>query len=160
MKRVTHTLSEITLSTGRDVDAYGGIVGIDKDLAIYGGYDGNILPSEGFDRDSDWTADEKAELADHMIDLWTRFKGGATGWLPIETAPRDETPIIVGFDCASVWIVRKAWWRDGAALQSIGLDFTAADTGWWSYTRGSVTQEQLDGWRAPTHWIPMPDLPK
>lgn len=159
MNQPKHDSTDFEFTTGRELRAYGGIVGIDVDLSVYGGYDDKILDAADSSHDP-WTPAERAELADHMIDLWTRFKGGATGWLPIETAPRDETPIIVGFDCASVWIVRKAWWRDGAALQSIGLDFTAADTGWWSYTRGSVTQEQLDGWRAPTHWIPMPDLPK
>lgn len=81
-------------------------------------------------------------------------------WQPIETAPKSETPIIVGFDSASVWIVHAAWWRDGDALQAIGLDFTADDTGWWSYVHSSVTQEHLDGHRTPTHWLPMPDLPQ
>lgn len=83
----------------------------------------------------------------------------STPWQPIETAPMDETPIIVGFDAASVWVVHVAWWRDGAALQAQGLDFTPADTGWWSYVRGSVTQEKLDGFRTPTHWIELPDVP-
>jgi len=77
-----------------------------------------------------------------------------TDWQPIETAPRDGTDVIVGFDRADTWIVHVAWWRTG---EEYGC--TANDRGWWSYTLGSVTQEQLDEDRTPTHWMPLPDPP-
>jgi hypothetical protein len=69
-------------------------------------------------------------------------------WQPIETAPKDGTDILVCFDCASVLVAHIAWW----------CDLTDGDVGWWSYVRGSVTQEMLDGYRAPTHWIPLPEF--
>lgn len=82
-----------------------------------------------------------------------------SSWLPIETAPRDGTEVIVGWWWASVWITRGAWYRDAAQLRAEGnMDFTDEDTGWWSY-RHSVTQEQLGDFGQPTHWLPMPDLP-
>ncbi len=74
-------------------------------------------------------------------------------WQPIKTAPKDGTNIIVGFDFASVWIIHAAWW-DNAEWRD-----EADDVGWWSYTLGSVTQEKLEGARAPTHWIPLPPPP-
>lgn len=81
-------------------------------------------------------------------------------WQPIETAPKDGTEIIVGFDFATVWIVHLAFWRDGAELEAQGVgDWRSEDTGWWSYVLGSVTQEQLDGSRTPTHWMPCPRIP-
>lgn len=69
-------------------------------------------------------------------------------WLPIKTAPRDGTEIIVGVDIADTWIVRSAWWRDGTKIPN----FDVEDTGWWSY-KNSVTQEMLEGIYAPTHWL-------
>ena len=76
-------------------------------------------------------------------------------WQPIETAPKDGADIIAGFDAATVWIVHAAWWRNKGDMP----EFTEDDEGWWSYTRGSVTQEKLDGYRTPTHWMPLPTVP-
>lgn len=77
-------------------------------------------------------------------------------WQPIETAPRDGSDIIVGFDTASVWIVHVAWWRDIKEW----MEWKEEDVGWWSYTNNSVTQEKLEDYRTPTHWMPLPPLPK
>ena len=77
-------------------------------------------------------------------------------WERIETAPRDGTDILVCFDCASVLVAHIAWWRS----KEDSPEFTDEDVGWWSYTRGSVTQEMLDGYRTPTHWMPLPDPPE
>ena len=104
----------------------------------------------------DFHADDGPTVADCA----SKLSSVSPSWQPIETAPKDETPIIIGFNAAGTWIVHAAWWRDGAALQAMGLDFTPDDTGWWSYVSGSVSQEQLDGHRTPTHWIELPDLPK
>jgi hypothetical protein len=77
-------------------------------------------------------------------------------WLPIASAPKDGSDIIVGFNSGSVWIVHVAWWRDPDA----DLGDAPDDEGWWSYIRGSVSQEMLDGHRTPTHWMPLPEIPK
>ncbi len=73
-------------------------------------------------------------------------------WKPIETAPKDGSDVIVGFDVATVWVVHSAWWLawdDEAAA----LGFQPEDEGWWSCTRGSVAQEKLGDYRTPTHWL-------
>jgi len=78
-------------------------------------------------------------------------------WKPIETAPKDGTDIIVGYvSGAAVWIIRNAWYRDAADIQEC-IDYQLNDDdesciGWWSY-RNSVTQEMLDGYETPTHWL-------
>lgn len=79
-------------------------------------------------------------------------------WQPIETAPKDGTDIIVGMDIATVWVVHVAFWRD-YDLDMEDTGWTSDDEGWWSYVRGSVSQEKLDGYRTPTHWIPLPNVP-
>ncbi len=84
---------------------------------------------------------------------------GGIGWRPIDTAPKDGSDIIVGCDVASVWVIHVAFWREvDENLIAIGWE-APGDTGWWSYTRNSVTQEKLEGWATPTHWMPLPTPP-
>jgi hypothetical protein len=68
-----------TLSSGRRLYANRGIVGINPEMEVYEGYDGKIyttiytrplFPGEI----SGWSHEEKCELADFMISLWTKFK--------------------------------------------------------------------------------------
>jgi hypothetical protein len=77
-------------------------------------------------------------------------------WQPIESAPKDGTDIIVGFDFATVWIVHVAWYRNEGIEN--GCE-SPEDVGWWSYVRHSVTQEKLEGHYTPTHWIRLPKVP-
>lgn len=63
----------IKFSSGREIYANCGIIGIDAGLSISEGYDGGIAwPSH------DWgeplTKDDMRELADMLIDRWQRFK--------------------------------------------------------------------------------------
>lgn len=66
---------EYTLSTGRRFYANCGILGINHELHVYDGYDGefyaeNNLPdnyTEG------WTAAERKEIADEMVRRWQRW---------------------------------------------------------------------------------------
>ncbi|MBS4048146.1 MAG: hypothetical protein KG075_17505 [Alphaproteobacteria bacterium] len=81
-------------------------------------------------------------------------------WKPMATLPaefKDGRDVIVGFDVASVWITRSAWWRKP---EDNPAEFDADDEGWWSY-RHSITQEKLDEYMTPTHWLceapPPPD---
>jgi hypothetical protein len=88
--------------------------------------------------------------------------GHARAWRPIETAPKDGTDIIVGFDVATQWVIHMAYWSgpensDWQDMVDLG-SCTDEDIGWWSYVRGSVSRELLNGHRTPTHWIPMPCL--
>lgn len=61
--------NHITLSTGRVLTPYGGIVGIDPGLTTYYGYDGEL-----FEYEKDPTHQERIELADLMIARWQAFK--------------------------------------------------------------------------------------
>lgn len=65
--RFNETRYEYTLSTGRRVYANNGILGIGPDGGIYEGYDSCVL-------DDDFTDDERAEIADYMIELWQAYK--------------------------------------------------------------------------------------
>lgn len=85
-------------------------------------------------------------------------------WHPIESAPKDGTSILVYADIATVPVVHIAWYRSEEEWQESGQYCGGWDSlgdwlGWWSYTRNSVTQERLEDWAAPTHWMPLPDPP-
>jgi len=70
-----------------------------------------------------------------------------TSWQPIETAPRDETPILAydGTDittvCGSEVLGRVSW------ELSVGMISDPGDS--WPIERDFY----------PTHWMPLPDLP-
>jgi hypothetical protein len=65
-----------TLSSGRRLYASRGIVGINPEMEVYEGYDGKIYtgPSYYPAATPGWSHEEKCELADFMISLWTKFK--------------------------------------------------------------------------------------
>ena len=77
-------------------------------------------------------------------------------WQPIATAPKDGREIIVGYDCATVWIVHCAFWREWENWMQSSPE---KETGWWSYVENSISQHKLEGCNAPTHWMPMPKRP-
>lgn len=86
-------------------------------------------------------------------------------WQPIKTAPKDGTDILVYKDIATVPVVHIAWYRSEEEWNESGQFCGGWDSleewqGWWSYTRNSVTQEKLDGYAEPTHWMPLPDSPQ
>ena len=83
----------------------------------------------------------------------------AIDWQPIETAPKDGTMVLVYFTVAGTSVVHLAWYNSAEEWVRSGAKFDGWNTieeweGWWSYTRGSVTQEKLDEWQKPTHWAP------
>lgn len=82
------------------------------------------------------------------------------GWLPIASAPKDGTDVIVGYDNCTVWIVHLAFYRDGSEGWNGEENLPAEDIGWWSYVKYSNTQEMLNDYRTPTHWITCPKIPK
>lgn len=67
MNRVDESYGRFQFSTGKVVDANGGVIGISSDLD----------PSEGWDGGTthwDLTPAEKVELADYMIWLWQAYR--------------------------------------------------------------------------------------
>lgn len=85
--------------------------------------------------------------------------GELQGWMPIESARRDGTEVLVWMDVATVPVVHIAFYRGKKEWEESGQYCGFCETleeweGWWSYTRGSVTQEKLEGFKAPTHWRP------
>lgn len=107
-------------------------------------YKGIMEPSlDGF-----WTPWELANTAPQPIDAW----------LPIETAPRDGTEILVFKDIATVPVVHIA--RFEKADEMFYDDDPDKSDGWWSYTHNSVGQEMLVGYKYPTHWMPLPKPPE
>ena len=67
-------------------------------------------------------------------------------WQPIETAPKDGTPIILGFPdmaCEGYWMCdpsRNHW----------------GETGWFASDSDVLFEHP---WK-PTHWMPLPEPPK
>lgn len=71
----------LVFSTGKVKYANCGIIGIDSDLEITGGYDHAFhRPREDWMDDEDFEGLDKVEqieLADYMISLWSKFKDRA-----------------------------------------------------------------------------------
>ena len=60
-------------SSGLKFNAHGGFIGItENSLRVSGGYDDELFV--GVRGINCLTKDERRELADYMIDLWTKFK--------------------------------------------------------------------------------------
>jgi hypothetical protein len=72
------------LSSGREFYANGGLVSLaqndDGTFEIREGYDGSvdIEANEYDDEQKAWSPEERRELADYMIALWTSFKESAS----------------------------------------------------------------------------------
>lgn len=67
-------------TTGKKIYAHCGIIGLSEELrSVYDGYDG-IIETSYHDDDESLTVDERKELADYMIAIWTRYAAeGLTG---------------------------------------------------------------------------------
>ncbi len=67
-------------STKRIIYAYCGVIGINRDGNVFGGYDdevwaaGNQPPDTDGGCDPPFTREERTELANYMIGLWTAYK--------------------------------------------------------------------------------------
>jgi len=84
----------------------------------------------------------------------------------IDTAPKDGTEVIVAVEIATVWVLRNAryvraedWMPELDPLYPWRAEEEEDTDGWWA-VRNSVTQEFLEGYYEPTHWMPMPELPE
>jgi len=58
--------------TGNTFYQYANVIGIDPDLNVTYGYDGSL--SHSFSDKEIFTQKERVELANHMINLWTKFR--------------------------------------------------------------------------------------
>lgn len=83
----------------------------------------------------------------------------ASGWQPIETAPRDGRHIIAGRFGPShelLWVKDTHWDTAEGAAQADGYTAAQADdyeTGWQN------ADAFMDGTCGPTHWMPLPAPP-
>jgi len=74
---------------------------------------------------------------DNVVDIYRAMLAAAPpvdGWQPIETAPRDGTPVL-------------AYWPGEAAMFGVVM---------WD---GDDWRESEYVWRYPTHWMPLPQPP-
>ena len=65
--------NKLIFSTGKEIDPYQGIIGINEELDITEGYDGYIKDTQCPEMD-ELTNNELIELADYVIKLWQKFK--------------------------------------------------------------------------------------
>jgi hypothetical protein len=75
-------------------------------------------------------------------------------WQPIETAPKDGRDIIVMYVHIDTQCVHSAYYATAAE------GYEAGDIGWWSYVFSEVSRTKLEGFMAPTHWMPLPPPPE
>jgi hypothetical protein len=69
-------------------------------------------------------------------------------WQPIETAPKDGTPV-------DLWCVHF----DKDTLPCRKPDMVFVEGAGWRYSIGRVLMDRLENVRTPTHWMPSPAAP-
>ncbi len=74
-----------------------------------------------------------------------------SAWLPIKSAPKDGTDVIVMYIHIDTQIVHNAFWIEDEADPEY--------TGWWSYDKSEVGRILLKDWMTPTGWMPLPKAP-
>jgi hypothetical protein len=74
-------------------------------------------------------------------------RAAVSDWRPIESAPRDGRPIIMGFvndfSC-------EGYWMGNSSLNHWG------ETGWFAMDSDVLCEHPWN----PTHWMPLPEPPK
>lgn len=80
------------------------------------------------------------------------------GWMPIETAPKDGTQVLLFTDTRAA-PASEAWYYMGIE------PFSAVQIGYWEDTVDAPLRQEGAGWRKqlvgePTHWMPLPAPPE
>lgn len=110
-----------------------------------------------------WHEQMAHEVADALNAAALRAQGRETGqWLPIETAPKDGTPVlIVWLDDEGVWQQRRAWFErqfEGEGYADDEAQTTIWRQAWTDNRVASFGCEEV--WEyEPTHWMPLPSPP-
>ena len=61
------------LSTGKEINPYYGVIGINENMDITGGYDEYFRDTQ-CPENCELTNEEIIEIANYMIRIWTKFK--------------------------------------------------------------------------------------
>lgn len=72
-------------------------------------------------------------------------------WQPIETAPKDATPILIFLPHSERQKVCEVWWA---------IPYEGAADGWWSTPVGPSGRGYTILPEAATHWMPLPEPPQ
>lgn len=85
--------------------------------------------------------------------------GALMEWLPIETAPRDET-VFIATQAGDNWVYLCAWWplKNPAIARWVKCDGCGDGEPHVMYTGDEPGSEAW--WVEPTHWMPLPEIPK
>lgn len=87
-----------------------------------------------------------AALRERERDEQIRLLQDAHKWRPIETAPKDGTPILAYWPIMQIYKVRVGSWQRASH-----------GPGYWAAWNGGVKFSQRN---PPTHWQPLPEPPK
>jgi hypothetical protein len=74
------------------------------------------------------------------------------GWMPIETAPKDGSSVLIYRPEASRQKVMEAYW-------AMPYEDAPADQCWWSTPHGATGRGYTILPKAVTHWMPLPPAP-
>ncbi|MDR6431249.1 hypothetical protein [Brucella pseudogrignonensis] len=82
------------------------------------------------------------------------------GWLPIESAVKDETPRLIGwFDEAGHWETRRAWWvKEHHRTWNDDKDESETVGAWTDDAVASWHDEEVKAY-SPTHFMALPQGP-
>ena len=76
-------------------------------------------------------------------------------WMPIETAPKDGTEILVMYHHCGQQFVHVASW---SWINEAERDYETDGDVWNTYQFSTVANIDLDGFREPKYWLPLPNV--
>lgn len=77
-------------------------------------------------------------------------KASEPGWMPIESAPKDSSRILVYLPTSNR-PVQEVWWA---------IPYEGSTDGWWSTPQGPTGRGYVILPESPTHWQPLPAAPE